>query len=32
MKDMDICVCEKCGTSLTVPHDAWRIRRESTRT
>ena len=26
MKDMDICLCEHCGTSLTVPHDAWRIR------
>ena len=27
LKDMDICLCERCGTSLTVPHEAWRIRR-----
>jgi hypothetical protein len=27
LKDMDICLSEHCGTSLTVPHEAWRIRR-----
>jgi hypothetical protein len=26
-KDMDICICETCGTSLSVPHEAWRIRQ-----
>jgi hypothetical protein len=26
MKGMDICLCERCGASLTVPHDAWRLR------
>jgi hypothetical protein len=30
MENMDICLCLQCGTSLTVPHDAWRIWRETT--
>jgi hypothetical protein len=25
--DLDICICERCGTSLTVPHVAWKLRR-----
>ena len=29
LREMDICLCERCGASLTVPHDAWRLRRES---
>jgi hypothetical protein len=29
MKGLDICLCENCGSSLSVPHDAWRIRSES---
>jgi hypothetical protein len=26
MKNIDICICEFCGTRLSVPHDAWEIR------
>ncbi len=26
LKDLDICVCEACGTSLSVPHEALRNR------
>ena len=29
MKELDICLCETCGSSLSVPHEAWRIRSES---
>ena len=29
MKDMDLCLCERCGTSLSVPHDAWELRRRA---
>jgi len=29
MKELDICVCENCGSSLSVPHEAWRIRSEN---
>ena len=26
VKDLDICLCERCGTSLMVPHEAWTFR------
>jgi hypothetical protein len=28
-KDLDICICPNCGTSLSVPHEAWRLRRQN---
>ncbi len=31
MEKMDICLCLLCGTSLTVPHEAWRIWRETVK-
>ena len=27
IKGVDICVCEACGTTLSVPHEAWLIRQ-----
>ena len=30
METIDVCLCLRCGTSLSVPHDAWRIWRETT--
>ncbi len=26
MRDLDICICESCETSMTVPHEAWKKR------
>ena len=25
MKELDICLFENCGSSVSVPHDAWRV-------
>ena len=25
--NVDICVCKRCGTSLSVPHEAWDLRQ-----
>jgi hypothetical protein len=30
--NVDICVCKRCGTSLSVPHDAWDMREQPNKT
>ena len=30
MKNMDICVCEFCGTRMSVPYEAWKKRLDGT--